>query len=169
FIKRRSVKTTDRIPCTEIRSRLIIAIEDFSEAAPGPRIFCWREIKKMTTIECAGKQIAVEEIEEIGGTLNSTTDYTDTLYRSRDGRYLLEEERSIPVPRNAVYTLPRDREWLDQMEKKQVSVKEISERDAMIWYVDSFLNDSRLRRKFMRLIMSGGPTVCEAAHRDGLN
>jgi hypothetical protein len=55
--------------------------------------------------------------------------------------------------------MPRDREWLKRMEQKQISVNEISERDAMIWYVDSFLNNSRLRRKFTRLVAGENPTT----------
>jgi len=44
----------------------------------------------METLTCDGKKLKVNELEQIGGELNATTDFSDTLYRSRDGRYFLE-------------------------------------------------------------------------------
>jgi len=38
------------------------------------------------------------------------------------------------------------------MQNKEISVKQISERDAMTWYVKSFLNDAKLKRRFVDLI-----------------
>jgi hypothetical protein len=109
----------------------------------------------MTTIECDGKQIRAEEIEEIGGSLNETMDFTDTLYRDNRGRYFLEQRATIPIPKNAVYQLPRDRGWFDKMRDEEISVKQLSQREALIWYVDSFVNDDRLRLELVRLITAG--------------
>jgi hypothetical protein len=106
----------------------------------------------METITCNKKQLEVREIEQIGGMLNSTTDYTDTLYRGRDGRYYLEEETSTPLPLNASYTMPRDGEWVRLMEQRKTSTREIPEREAMLWFVTMFLNDNRLRKRFVDLI-----------------
>jgi hypothetical protein len=83
----------------------------------------------METITCGEERIQAKEIESIGGSLNSTTDYEDTLYRSKSGRYYLKEETSIPLPPNAVFTIPRDRER-----------------------VDAFLNDDKLRKRFEAMI-----------------
>jgi hypothetical protein len=90
-------------------------------------------------------------LEEIGGELNTTTDFTDRLFRTRDGRYFLEEERRVPFPLNSARPLPRRREALD-LGQMTISVKEISERDAMKWFVTSFINDDQLEKKFLDLI-----------------
>jgi len=106
----------------------------------------------METITCDAKQIKAEEIEQIGGYLNAMTVFTDTLYRGRGGRYYLEQERNVPLPPNARYILPRDRAWVERMEQRRTSTKEISEKEAMLWYVDAFLNDDKLRKRFIDLI-----------------
>src|SRR5205823_13093144 len=94
----------------------------------------------------------VREIEQIGGYNGPTCDYTDKLFRGRGGRYYLEKERSIPVPENANYTLPRDREWFDRVTQRQTETREITETEAMLWYIDSFVNDGRLRKRIVDLI-----------------
>jgi len=106
----------------------------------------------METLTCDGKKLKVNELEQIGGELNATTDFSDTLYRSRDGRYFLEEERTDPLPLNSSRQWPRDRALIERMQNKEISVKQISERDAMTWYVKSFLNDAKLKRRFVDLI-----------------
>jgi hypothetical protein len=107
----------------------------------------------METITCDDrKQIKADLLEEIGGSLDPTTDFTDQLYRSRDGRYFLKAERRNPLPPNANYSWPRDREWMRRMERRKTSVKEISESQAMLWYVNTFLNDDKLRKRFVDLI-----------------
>jgi hypothetical protein len=106
----------------------------------------------MDTITCDGEEIKVNEIEQIGGVLNPTCDFTDTLYRSRDSRYFLEEERTDALPLNASHQRPRDRELIERMQNKEISVKQVSQRDAMIWYVKSFMNDTKLKKRFVDLI-----------------
>jgi hypothetical protein len=106
----------------------------------------------METITCGSVLIEAEEIEQTGGFLNPTTDFTDTLFRGRDGHYYLEERTSIPLPENATYTLPRDREWMDRMEQEKISIREIGEKEALLWAVDSFINDERLTERLTDLI-----------------
>jgi hypothetical protein len=107
---------------------------------------------KMKTITCEEKQIKVKEIEQIGGELNATTDFLDTLYFSRDGRYFLNEERQNPISPNSSYQWPRDRALIERMQNKEISVKQISERDAMKWFVLSFMNESKLKKRFVNLV-----------------
>ena len=92
-----------------------------------------------------------QEIEQTGGYFNSTTEFTDRLYRSRD-QYYLKEEKWIPLPKNARYTMPDDREWVEQMEQRKISVKQVSEKEAMQWCVDSFFNDDQLKNRLTDLI-----------------
>jgi hypothetical protein len=106
----------------------------------------------METITCDAKQIKVNEIEQTGGYLNPATKYTDKLYRDRAGRYYLEQERNVPLPLNASYTMPRDRDWIRRMQQRTISTEEISEKEVMLWYVDTFLNDDKLRKRFIDLI-----------------
>ena len=75
--------------------------------------------KKNGTITCNTKQLKVREIDQRGGYLNETTDFTDRLFRDRKGRYFLEEERQNSLPPNATYTMPRDREWVRRMEQRK--------------------------------------------------
>jgi hypothetical protein len=84
----------------------------------------------MDTIVCDGEEIKVSEVEQIGGDLNATTEFTDTLYRGRAGQYFLEEERTEPLPLNARHDWPRDRELIERMKNKEISVKQVSERNA---------------------------------------
>ena len=105
-------------------------------------------IKKIT---CDEKQLKVRQIEERGGYLNPTTDFTDRLFRDRKGSYYLEEIRQNPLPPNATYTMPRDREWVKRMEQRKVKTREISEKEALVFCVDS-LNDRKLRKRLVALI-----------------
>jgi hypothetical protein len=107
----------------------------------------------METITCDGKQLKVREIEQIGGYNGPTCDYTDKLFRARGGRYYLEENRSTPVPQNATYTMPRDREWLDRVTRPKIETREITEKEAMLWYIDSFISDERLRKRIAKLLI----------------
>src|SRR5580765_7502728 len=108
--------------------------------------------RQMESITCDGKQLKVREIEQIGGYNGPTSDYTDKLFRARGGRYYLEEERRAPVPHNATYTMPRDREWFDRVTQQKLETREITEKEAMLWYADSFVSDERLRTRIMALI-----------------
>jgi hypothetical protein len=109
-------------------------------------------VRNMETITCDAKRIKVEEIEQIGGHLNATAEYTDTLYRGPAGRYYLKQEENVPLSPNASYTMPRDRAWVARMEQRKSSTEQISEKEAMLWYADTFLNDDKLRKRFVDLI-----------------
>src|SRR5438128_12176257 len=105
----------------------------------------------MDTITCDSKRIKVKEIEQIGGYLNATTEYTDTLFQGRAGRYYLVQERNIPLPPNATYTMPRDRAWVKRLELRKVETREISEKEALVWCAYS-LNDRKLWKRLVDLI-----------------
>jgi hypothetical protein len=105
----------------------------------------------METITCDGKQLKVLRIDERGGYLNPTTDFADRLFRDRRGRYYLEEWRQNPLPPNATYEMPRDREWVKRMEQRKVKTREISEKEALVWCADD-LNDRKLWKRLVGLI-----------------
>jgi hypothetical protein len=109
-------------------------------------------VYKMETITYDAKQIKVRQLEEIGGCLSDTENFTDILYRDRAVRYFLSQERRTPLPPNANYSWPRDDEWVRRMERSKTSIKEISEKEALKWYVTMFMNDVKLRARFLDLI-----------------
>ena len=106
----------------------------------------------METITCEGMRIEAEEIEQIGGEFGDLSNFTDILYRDSSGRYFLKEERSYKVPNNAKYQMPRDREWFDRMTQSETETREISEKEAMQWYIEMFMNDEKLKERFLGLI-----------------
>jgi hypothetical protein len=70
--------------------------------------------------------------------LAETADFTDILYRDGAGRYFLSQERRTPLPPNARYDFVRDREWVRRMQRRKTSIKKISEKQAMRWYVEFY-------------------------------
>src|SRR6266496_678323 len=110
------------------------------------------KLEIMDTITCGSKRIKVEEVEQTGGYLNAMVDFSDILYRARDGRYYLEQTRQNPLPANGKYEFPRDREIIQRMEQRKISTKEISEKQAMLWCVGACLTDNKLRKRFVDLI-----------------
>src|SRR6266478_268130 len=108
-------------------------------------------METIETITCNGRQIKVRECEQRGGYLNPTTDFTDRLFRDRKGRYYLNEERQNPLPPNATYEMPRDRDFVKRMEQRKVKTREISEKEALVWCAYS-LNDRKLWKRLRDLI-----------------
>lgn len=96
---------------------------------------------------CGANQAGLEEIEQIG-----SDTFTHTLYRRADGKYFLREETYNAFPKGKSYTLPKDAAELKKDEQRRVKTTEISEKDAMLWYVREFLNDDMLREKFTALV-----------------
>jgi hypothetical protein len=111
-----------------------------------------------------GRPIAVEEVEEIGGSLNDLYDYNDTLLRDEDGHYYLKQERSFKMPPNAeqacrerepeLYGLPtnhperkRFRAFRLKYMKPRVTIKRIKEKTALLWWVHEMSNDEQMRMR----------------------
>lgn len=123
-------------------------------------------MEKNTEIIYGDETISAIEIEQIGGTAGPLLELNDTLYRADDGRYFLKEERNTPLPKNAQYTMPRDRAWVEEQENRSTTVRELNEDQAMLWYVNSFLNDDQLRRLFKSVIARAYRSVKLPADRD---
>lgn len=102
-----------------------------------------RSGSKWLSVSYRDEHLQLEEIFEIGGYWNDTTDYADTLYRSRDGvRYFLKQEQhdSIVSPIG------------DQPKNLRVSFSPISLCDATKWFVQEMVKDKQFRREFLRAI-----------------
>ena len=122
---------------------------------------------KTTKIRYCGRQIAVEEVEEIGGDFNDLYDFNDTLLLDRDGNYYLKQVRVSKMPPNAdhVFTeemlklghdwkapenrdqLKRIRAWRLGLVRPRVTIKRIKEKTALLWCVHSMINNEHMRAR----------------------
>lgn len=109
----------------------------------------------MKTITCGANRVEVTVVESIGGYLNETTDSDDTLYRDRDGNYYIETQRSFAIPKNARYEMPRDAEWFNRQRRTRTKVRRATPLAAMLWYVEWFVNDAKLKRQLKQQLTGG--------------
>jgi hypothetical protein len=106
-----------------------------------------------TLIEFENQRIDVTKVEETSSSTHSTA-----LYQDANGNLyvILIEYRSLEeslgrLKRKSI-TLPDDRELLRAAEETRISVREVTQIEALEWYVDEFMNDGFLKDKIAEAI-----------------